>query len=1297
MRNLLKISILSAGLLAALAPMGTQAAFTIGNLAVEQLYTNGNSSTFEIVELNPFITNTVPVNTIQIPYVGASALRQTSAATAGRLALTQDRTLLAFSGAEDPTGVSDETTILPRGVGTVDANGNYVLQASYKGVSGDQARGVTSQDDNTWYFADKDGVYTNNVQTTPLNITNIRPIKCFGGNIYALSENTPSVIVQVTSGGTELTGLPGLPADASALDFYMFASGNNGTTNDTLYYHDGTTIIKYSLVNGTWVDNGTNKLGVTADGLCAINNGTGAYIYVSTGTGGQVYQITDTAGYNSTISIITNNDSKIYSGAVYLKGIDFAPIPKLYVEQLPNATSNDQQFSLVELNPYLTNAVPVNTIVIPTNGASALRQISNGSSGRLALTSDRTLLAFTGYNDPNGEPGTTSEADFGLRGVGTIDSSAGGDYTLQATYTGIGGSTANQTRSATSLNNSLWYIGDKGGIYTNNTVNPVNTTNVRPIKIFGGTIYVCAATSSSANPAVLDTLSTDATSLTALPGLETTLDANAADFYMIQSGVNGTNYDIAYVSDGGTVTKYCLVGGSWTSLGTATLGVTADGFCALNIGGGAQLYVTTGNGAQVVEITDTAGWNEAPVINTADNVVLYAGGAYLKGLEFAPVGGHLTSSLNTPPTITPDPSASVDHPFTNTFTDNVTWRTSITNIQVNGNTLPTAAYNTSVAGEIIFTPSASALLQGAGNIDIVYYAITFNSDQVTQPVAPGAPTGFSIKTQPVAPTGNGGTLVGQPAVAVVDQYGNPVNSSATVTASPGSGSWSFGAGSGTIQPLVNGTASFTNLNAFSSAAVPAATISFVVSGLSGLPYTTTNSSAFSIPAPLAGGFTPGYLAVEQVDVASSANSTFSILELNPSVNNAQPVKLFPVPATGTNALRQSGNTGSTGDLADSDDGTLLCFSAGQWSDSTLSDVTTVTNRGAGTFNAQGAYNLPATYQGNGGSTADQPRSATTVDDVTYFMGDKGGVYTNGNLPNTGYIPFSEGNANVRSLKSFGTVVFALQQEGGSDPDSSVIDIVPSPGTPLLALEPLSGFPIDGSVLDFYALRSGNNGTNYDSIYYIDGTNANSGSIFKFYFTGGYLSGFPSTPPNEVWANAGGSQNANWPTANGGNGLCAVTNVNGGVDLYYTTGSGDTAGNSVVHAYDANPWNQPINITQSSVIYTAPAGVCLKGIAFAPLPGSGTVPVLPVGTIGSTANMGGISYAASGPNAGLTFSFTNTPASATSFSIWSTTNLLAPFSQWTYLGNPTEASAGTYSFTDPSATNNPQTYYRVTSP
>jgi hypothetical protein len=75
-------------------------------------------------------------------------------------------------------------------------------------------------------------------------------------------------------------------------------------------------------------------------------------------------------------------------------------------------------------------------------------------------------------------------------------------------------------------------------------------------------------------------------------------------------------------------------------------------------------------------------------------------------------------------------------------------------------------------------------------------------------------------------------------------------------------------------------------------------------------------------------------------------------------------------------------------------------------------------------------------------------------------------------------------------------------------------------------------------------------------------------------------------------------------------------------------------------------------------------------------------------------LGGIAYSAV---AGLSFSFTNSPGASSEFTVWSTTNLTAPFSQWVNLGNPIESSPGLYQVTDSQATNGAQGFYTVTTP
>jgi hypothetical protein len=60
-----------------------------------------------------------------------------------------------------------------------------------------------------------------------------------------------------------------------------------------------------------------------------------------------------------------------------------------------------------------------------------------------------------------------------------------------------------------------------------------------------------------------------------------------------------------------------------------------------------------------------------------------------------------------------------------------------------------------------------------------------------------------------------------------------------------------------------------------------------------------------------------------------------------------------------------------------------------------------------------------------------------------------------------------------------------------------------------------------------------------------------------------------------------------------------------------------------------------------------------------------------------------------------FSFTNIPAM--SFTALATTNLSVPLTNWTRLGAVTELAPGQFQFRDAEVTNNPQRFYRVTSP
>ncbi len=91
-----------------------------------------------------------------------------------------------------------------------------------------------------------------------------------------------------------------------------------------------------------------------------------------------------------------------------------------------------------------------------------------------------------------------------------------------------------------------------------------------------------------------------------------------------------------------------------------------------------------------------------------------------------------TVELTPPPILTAQNGASVSSPFTVTLTPDVAvWRNAITGITVDGSVLSPSAYTVS-AGQIVFNPAASTLLQGSGAKSIVVSAAGFSQASVVQ-------------------------------------------------------------------------------------------------------------------------------------------------------------------------------------------------------------------------------------------------------------------------------------------------------------------------------------------------------------------------------------------------------------------------------------------------------------------------------------------------------------------------------------------------------------------------------------
>jgi hypothetical protein len=573
-----------------------------------------------------------------------------------------------------------------------------------------------------------------------------------------------------------------------------------------------------------------------------------------------------------------------------------------------------------------------------------------------------------------------------------------------------------------------------------------------------------------------------------------------------------------------------------------------------------------------------------------------------------------------PPTVTPATGATVDNPFTNTFPVTASWATNINAIYVNGVAVNLTNKGTVNPGcfittsNFVFNPAKASALTNNGLDQVLVIATNFASATYSQFIGTGRAVHLAF-TQPAGPSASSGTLTANPSFAVTDQYGNGTTNTYpnfAVTASVSNSPATWVLGGATNQPIVNGYCVFTDLTATvtGSTAVSNAAILFTITGYTNAA-TLIYSTNFVIGTPPV-NFTPGNLAALQIDTLGN-NTTFSIIELQPSTaGQTTPVNIIPISATGTNGLRLS-SAGSCGKLALSDDGTFLVFDAFLDGSSATPDETFNLSRAVGTLNYTNKFTSPVSYV-SGSFGGSQARAACSPDNQNFLIDDKGGIYVNS------YLSYEQNNVSVRS---FGGTSWVLTAKVAYPPTASMYQFAgPNPpsidwdGDPADAAE---NGPIITSTLtpsadevaqDFYLVS---NGTNYGIAYICDqasGTNGSSGVITKW----------TENTADGSWTDIGSETNADDCDT-----LFACTNGSGGVYIYYSNGSGGSGGNQLIRLTDSSVTG-PLNITSSSVIYTAPANCSVEGVTFVPLKTAYATTLIPPPVLTPGSSIAGQSFA-----------------------------------------------------------------------
>ena len=269
----------------------------------------------------------------------------------------------------------------------------------------------------------------------------------------------------------------------------------------------------------------------------------------------------------------------------------------------------------------------VQSVAMPTvlSGAHK-RLVSSGtasSEGFLQRSVDGRYLIATGYD--SALPAAASIATTAAaRVIGRVDASGVIDTTTALTDA----ATLNNPRSACSIDGTaFWFGGGAGGVRyatlgaaaSTDLTTAALLSNVRQPAIFGGRLYASSqnGTNTFRGVSVIGTgmpTTTGAQTVTRLNGL-TDLNATGVNmFFLTDLTTSVAGPDTLYMADedglSGGLTKFSLVGGTWTANGIVGAGSSNyRGLTGSVLGGSVTLFATRANGLELVSLTDPSGYN----------------------------------------------------------------------------------------------------------------------------------------------------------------------------------------------------------------------------------------------------------------------------------------------------------------------------------------------------------------------------------------------------------------------------------------------------------------------------------------------------------------------------------------------------------------------------------------------------------------------------------------------------------------------------------------------------------------
>jgi hypothetical protein len=336
----------------------TAAAFTPGDIVVYRVGDGGTalSGTSAPVFLDEYSPDGTLVRSVPMPSTASGSdkplVASGSASSEGLLTLSADGRYLIAPGYDAAVGTakiaSTDSVSVPRTVARVDGSGDVDTSTALSDfATGNNPRSATSSNGTDLWVGGAAGGprYATLGSSTSTELDsgtykNVRQVSVVDGQLYASADPTKAGLTIGTVGsglpiatGQAVTNLPFAtpPGDPYAYSLLTLA-GDSGTaghgTPDTLYEADVTAgaVVKYGLVDGSWVAQGSVPV-TGAAGLTANDDNGTVTIYVTSsgdGTTGTLYRITDDSGIGGTLHGTASTLATLPANEA-ARGVAFAP------------------------------------------------------------------------------------------------------------------------------------------------------------------------------------------------------------------------------------------------------------------------------------------------------------------------------------------------------------------------------------------------------------------------------------------------------------------------------------------------------------------------------------------------------------------------------------------------------------------------------------------------------------------------------------------------------------------------------------------------------------------------------------------------------------------------------------------------------------------------------------------------------------------------------------------------------------------------------------------------------------